>query len=476
LLIEAMLAVVLFGLFTTATFLTLLTGQESSQEGADRIRGIHYAEQAIEIAKAVRDRDFDELTPGEYGFTLNEDGQWALSGSSIERYGYRTFLRIESVADDKIRATARSSWKHGYHRSGATVLSVELTDWRRDAASIGDWSNISSAGGVVVNGSQLFGDIAVDGDYAYVTSDAGGDGLYIFDVSDPESPFRVATTFTPGGAARGPVVYGNTLYVLVDGTGNEIHAYDISDPTALNGSTVPIATYNLPGGADRGVAMARKGATLLVGADGGSGEGNFFTFNIADPNTIDLLDFYEVADDPSVFDIGVKGNYALLATGRDIEELVVMDISSPSALAQHASYNAVDVHDGTAARAYGTGFYLGRAAGTTIDEFLMIIGAGGTPSGAPSDTSGADMGAGGEGTVNDMAIDTLGCYVFLATDSSSKELQIRNARSKDIPEEQYVDLTTDARGVYYDMMADRLYVSTNTGFTIFLPGIGDGCL
>jgi hypothetical protein len=467
-----MLAIVLFGMFATATFLTLLTGQESSQEGADRIRGIHFSEQAIEVAKAIRDRDFSELTPGQHGYSLTEAGQWILTGSFVERYGYRTFLNVESIAGDKIRVSVRSSWKHGYHRSGATVLSTELADWRSDAAGVGNWAQATAAGNVTLSNLPLLGDIAVDGDYAYVTSDADGDGLYIFDVSDPDLPFRVSTSFLLPGGARSPVIYGSMLYVLVDDNGGEIQAYSITDPTGFNGDTVPVVTYDLPGGDNRGRAMSRKGSTLLVGADGGSGEGNFFTFDISDPAQIDLLDSLSLEDDPAVLDIGVKGDYAVLANGRDVQELSVIDISAPSNIQLHAGYNAIDVHDGTAARYYGTGFLLGRDVGGTIDEYLLVIGAGGTPSGAGADTHGADV----AGTVNAMAIDTLGCYAFLATDFDSKELQIRSARDKNVPEVDYVDLESAARGVFYDMITDRLYVSTNTEFLIFLPGTGGDCL
>src|SRR5690606_24190443 len=138
------------------------TGQESSQEGADRIRGIHFSEQAIEIAKSIRNRDFDALVPGQHGFTLNEDGEWILSGSTVERYGYATYLLVESIASDKVRVTARTRWKHGYHRSGATVLSLEMADWRTGAVGVGDWSQIAAAGDVVLSGLPLLGDIVVD--------------------------------------------------------------------------------------------------------------------------------------------------------------------------------------------------------------------------------------------------------------------------------------------------------------------------
>ncbi len=477
LLVEAMLGIVLFGVFATATFLTLLTGQESSQEGADRIRGVHFTEQALEVAKAIRDRDFADIAvEGQHGFTLDEAGEWVLSGSSIERYGYTTSLFIHVIADDKIRAAARSTWKHGYHRSGATVLSTELTDWRSRSAGVGDWSNPSQAAELIVTGPPYLGGIAVAGDYAFVTSAADGAGLYVFDVSDENAPFRVSTDFALPGGAQSPLVYNDTLYLVASEAGDEILAYDVSDPVSLNAATVPIASYDIPGGTNRGTALARKGTTLLAGALGDADESEFYALDISNPAQIMLTGEFNIAENPTVNDVYVSGIFAYLATASDIHEITIIDVSDPAAMQLHAAYNALDAHDGMAVRSSGTGFYLGRAAGAAIDEYLLITGSGGVPSTNPLNTYGADLGAAGEGAVNAMAVDTLGCYAFLATDYTYKEMQVRSARYKTIPEEAYIDLASDARGVFYDMMTDRLYVSTNTGFLIFTPGTGGDCL
>ncbi len=446
--------------------------------GADRIRGMYNTDQSLEVAQSIRNNDFTELTSGQHGYGIDESGNWVLSGTYITRYGYKTFMNIESLSDDKVRITARSDWKHGYHRSGATVLSIELTDWRSRTGGVGDWSNVDKTASIIISGTPpYFNDVTSSEDYAYVTSSSAGDGLYIFDVSDEANPFRVSNSFTLGGAAaHKPVVYRDTLYLAVEGSGDEVKAFDISIPTGLDAATVATATYDIPGDTNRATSLARKGSTLFVGAKTDFDESEFYALDISDPTSITLRDELDIADDPTIYDVYVRGDYAYLATDKDTQEIIVVDISNFSDLSVHSAYNATDVQDGYAVRATSTGFYLGRAEGSAIDEYLLITGEDGVPSSDPADTHGADMGSGGEGTVNAMDMDTLGCYTFIATDFSSKELQIRSARYKSVLEETYVDFGGDARGVHYDMMNDRLYAATSSGFHILTPGEGGNCL
>jgi len=97
------------------------------------------------------------------------------------------------------------------------------------------------------------------------------------------------------------------------------------------------------------------------------------------------------------------------------------------------------------------------------------------PSTDPVDTFGADMGSNGEGNVNAMAMDPIGCYAFMATNFSSKELQVRSARHQTVEEVAYKDLSPGGNGIFYNMMNDRLYMATNTGFYIFAPGPNGDC-
>ncbi|RLB77025.1 MAG: hypothetical protein DRH24_16905, partial [Deltaproteobacteria bacterium] len=72
----------------------------------------------------------------------------------------------------------------------------------------------------------IISDIAVDGDYAYVS--CYEDGLRIIDVSDSFNPVEVGHVYT-NGYAQGVAVSGSYAYVASYGYG--LRVIDISDPT-----------------------------------------------------------------------------------------------------------------------------------------------------------------------------------------------------------------------------------------------------
>jgi len=471
LLVEVLIAISLFSLFATASFLTLLTGQESSRTGSARVRGVYYTEQALEVGKSIRDSGWSDIATGRHGFTLSETGSWVFTGTSLSRYGYRTYVLVTSKDANTKRVTTRSSWKLGRFRSGATVLSMEISNWRTNDG-IGDWSDITQQGSVTFPTQLNFNDITVYKDYAYVTSEVGtaGDGLYIFDVSNPASPSRVSSSFSLPATAHKPAFYFNRLYVGVEEvSGDDIHAYNISNPTSLNGSTTTMATYDLPGGDGRALSLAVRKPYLFVGAKSDASEDEFYVFNLSTGSELNLVDSINLDSNPNVYDVFVRDDYAYLATDHSTAELIVLDISDPSSVVTHSLFNAANSQDGNGARAFGTGFYIARATGAA-NEFFLVTGSGGVPK--ASDSYGANIG----GNVNAMDMDPLGCYAFLATSNTTEELQIRNGRHKTVDEESTDNLTTgEARGIHYDLLEDRLYLATESGFYIYVPGSNGTC-
>ena len=472
LLIEALMAISLFGLYAVAAFLLLITGQESSQTGASRVKGVLYAEQALEVAKIIGRTNFDNLTTGTHGYALTLDGEWVLSGSSITRYGYSTWLGVQPIDDNTKLVIARSAWKRGYQRSGTTVISMTLSNWRTTSTPMGDWSALTQTGVVNLTGSTMLNDVIVNGDYAYISSQlvGSGKGLMIYDISDPTSPTQVSTSFTLSGEAGKMAVKDNSLFAIVADGSDEVQVFDISDPTILTSGSSAVTGYNLPGGLNRGRSLYRKGNNLYVGASGDASESEFYSFSISSTGVLTLLDSLDLTDNPAVYDVYVADNYAYLATDRDVQEMMVVNISDPSNLVLWTAYNATDVHDGYAVRQAGTGYYLGRQAGGSIDEYALITGSGGIPSVSPSKTYGVDIGD----SVNAMDLDLSGCYAFMATSFNNKELQIRSAKDKTVPEIAYINMPNDAQGVFYEGVNDLLYVTTNTGMAIFAPGSGTG--
>lgn len=276
LLVEVLLGIAVFVLFMGAVGMTIMSSQVSSRHAGDMGRANQYAEQALEVARSIRDgAGLSALVPGNHGYALDAAGHWILTGTSFGTGGYTTVLSLYTIDAHTVRATADTEWYLLPSRPGKVVLTTEITDDTSTSAQLGDWTSIqlksSCAGGSACGSTTLpanpkFRRVAVTGTFAYVASatSGGGDGLQIFDVSDVTNPKYVAS-FSLGSSISGIdlAFRGNTLYILTDDPGEELRAYDVTSPivpTLLN-------WYDIPGSAVA-TALAIQGDRLYVGLNG----------------------------------------------------------------------------------------------------------------------------------------------------------------------------------------------------------------
>ncbi|MBI1812967.1 hypothetical protein HY285_00870 [Candidatus Peregrinibacteria bacterium] len=274
LLLDVILGIALFTIFLAALSRTLINGEEATEASGDRVRGTSIAQQAIEAAQSIRDQNFSLLTVGTHGVRVNSTtGKWEFNGSqSSSSGGYLTSVTVDSMSDDSVFVTATTTWSRIPNRPGSVSLSMILSLWQK-TLQIGNWGTLTLTGSYVVAGGStpLFNDVALSGNYAYVSSETsgGGTGLYILDVSTPTNPVRVNSSFSLGYAGYAIAIRNSTLYVLTSDANGEIKAYDISTPT----SPVFLTSYDLPGsGAAK--ALFIYGSKLYVGATGLSGATN----------------------------------------------------------------------------------------------------------------------------------------------------------------------------------------------------------
>lgn len=467
LLLEAILAIGVFGLFLAAVGLTLLYGQENSISGGDRVRGISMAQEVLEASRSVRDVGFSPITVGQHGIALDANQRWSLSGTQSTRSGgYVVDVTVTSLGSDWVRLQARSRWKHGYTRSGSVLLTTELTDWRA-AHPPGDWSSAVLEGSAVDAGTPLFNGVAVAGDYAYVTSETsgGGAGLYVFDISSMASPVRVASAFTLGAAGYGVAVKGKTLYVVTGDAGAEVRAYDVSSPTTLASGNL-LASYNLSG-SSLATSLALRGSLLYVGAQQDAAHDEFYVFNVG--NTGAILYVNSLDQSADITGVALSGTAALLSTDDPVAELQVVSITSTGGLAfpVQGAYNLTDRSGGSLAIATtGTAALLGSEKGG-IQEFVFFDtrSGGGNPPPSPGPWYHE-----GSGSLIGVAADPAACYAFLAADSGQKAFQIVDLRNTTLPElATYTSLSGAARGILYDPVRDRVFLLTRTALLLFRP-------
>jgi len=190
-------------------------------------------------------------------------------------------------------------------------------------------------------------DVAVDGNYAYVTGDpvANVGWLTIVDISNPANPFEAADDRIASDV-DGVAVEGDHCFVAAD---SGVYIYYVSDPTdpsvprrfglpygidgrgvdgqgsyayvaagsgglyIINRSARQIGQYNTPGYA-RGVAVAGNYAYV---ADGSSG---LRVIEVADRYNPTEVGFYDT--DGYAYDVAVDGDYIYVADGD--EGLVIL--------------------------------------------------------------------------------------------------------------------------------------------------------
>ena len=154
------------------------------------------------------------------------------------------------------------------------------------------------------------GDVAVQGDYAYVAAEAA---FTVIDISDPAFPAQVGSWDTPG-IAFGVAAAGAYAYVADAEEG--LRVIDISDPAA----PVEVGSWDTPGCA-HGVAVAGGYAYVA------DGYGGLRVIDISDPAAPMEVGSCDTPD--AAWGVAVAGGYAYMADGYG--GLRVIDISDPAA-------------------------------------------------------------------------------------------------------------------------------------------------
>ena len=83
----------------------------------------------------------------------------------------------------------------------------------------------------VANTAGFARNLALDGQRLYITSDAGGDDLEIFDVSNPAAPIKLGG-IAAADSANGVAVHNGRAYVTSNAAGDDLEIFDINNPAA----------------------------------------------------------------------------------------------------------------------------------------------------------------------------------------------------------------------------------------------------
>jgi len=467
LLLEALLGMAIFSIFMSALGMTLLYGQENTVNAGDRTRGVYLASRTMEGVRAIRDGSFSSVTTGTKGVWVNPaTHRWAFSGTSMTLSGsYVTSVTISSKASDWLAFTGTTSWKHGYNRAGVITLTGEVTDWR-SAKSVGNWGTPTLEGSLAPGGTPLFNKLAIAGNVAYVTCNATT-GLYMINIANTATPARLNSAFSIGYSAYDVVIRGKRMYVLTSDSNAELKVYSITNPS------VPtlVTSYNLPGNG-LGTSLATGFYDLYVTAtySATAGQYELYAFDISNSGSVVLTS--GINDTATMHAIALSGTSAYIGSAQDTGELTVMYTSATGAITANGTFNLTDrTLNGIAIAVSGTSAILGTEKGTSISEMALFSVGSGVPSALPGpwyhETSGSLL---------DVDMDPYRCYTFVAVSSGRKAFQVVNMRNKTtLPElYSYNSSTGLGRGLTYDAVRDRVFVTTDSAILIFSPAASGG--
>ena len=173
----------------------------------------------------------------------------------------------------------------------------------------------------------------------------GTPDFVIVDVSTPASPVLVGSLSLTGAPAN-IAVSGNYAYVTSNSNSQELQIINISNPA----SPSQVGSFDASGNAD-GRSVQIVGTTAYLTRSGGAGN-EFFIVNVANPASPALVG--SLALGQTIYDVAVSGNYAFVAGASNQPELRVVDISNPAAPALAGNLNLSGNNDAYALAIFGT--------------------------------------------------------------------------------------------------------------------------
>lgn len=476
-LVEIMLAIFVFSLFSVGiVLLSLDVLQRDSKVQVDS-EGLLYAQEGLEATRNLRDQNFLLLETGDHG--LNFDGSiwsFAIFPEVIDGYYSRTITVSDVYRDGegniaeagvldpmtkKILSKVEWNFKGIFPQS--VSLSTFLSNWTDDewmqttcsefsGGDFDDTENVNSVSPppdncalelLLVEGQSPFfasvdvgdhgKDVVVDGDYAYLITGKAQEGLVIADISDP-SNLEVLSELDIGGKGRYVTKNGNHLYIGVETSSKGLAVVNVTDPQ--NPSL--IAQKNLGGYGNQPVV---SGSTLYMGVEKSSN--SFVSYNISDPASPSLLGQINVGAATNA--VHILDHYAVIGIESSGSGLRIIDILTPGSMSQVSSFNAgaevnaIEINSSIA--------YLGLAS---TSNSLKVVNLSDLLS--PSLVTSVDV----NGEIQDLKAE--GNYLYAPTGETNYSLPALNITNPLAPYIVfYADITGKGTGV--DTTEDNVFVS-----------------
>lgn len=412
LLIDALLAVAIFGAIIVAFSSGIMQGQLGTVEGSNRIRALYLAEEGLEAVRWIRDEEsggvnvgYDKLFGSTPGYALGTphgvkliSGEWAMQDSSptlIDGVFTRSIIFTAGSDDDERLVQSVVTWDGLKGLGGQqTIATSILTNWQSNPVPISDWSRPVLVG-TFAYPFDSFEKIAIGGPQgtgAYIVGSAPfatSSGLYLFDISDPTAPELedTAKVNDPGASARSYniALSGNYAYVTsTDNGGKKVKIVDISaDQLVWGGNGILTGNNSIHQG------IAASGGHLYVSTMVNMGGAEFYIYDIGsnptNPPKLGEFDANPLLGTLSMYDIapeGASGTGVYIAASMD-GELVLLDVGNAASPHYETGMNLAGTLQSYSVALAGdslTGAFLGRTGQSgSYDVFSSDVSEQTTP-------------------------------------------------------------------------------------------------
>lgn len=438
-LIEAVLASALFALFVTAFAGTYLYSQEASVYAGNNNRATMLADEGLEAVRNMRDAGYANLVDGTYGLATSTN-QWTFSGVQDVNDIFTRKVTISTVDSKRKSVTSSVSWNQNLQRLANVTLTTRLTNWI--AAGLGNWASPTTTATVNLSGSSDGIKVQYQGNYAYIVQSTNPT-FDIVNISNPDAPV-ISGTLNLSGTPTNIAVSGNYAYVSSTNNTQELQIVDISNPAA----PVLAGTFDNPGSTVDARGIQVVGNYVYISFANGTSEFIILDVSVpAIPVPVKILNL-----STGVEELYVNGNYAYLASADNNQELQIINISNPLLASQVASLNLPTSNNGISVAGNGNYVYLSQQAGPV---YVIDVTNPLTPilRGTYNAIS----------NVNDISVATSLNYLFLGTNENTAEMQvvdITNPTSPTLVGTWNSPIDADINGVAYVSTIDKLLIAS----------------
>lgn len=137
-LVEILVSMSVFLVFALATTGALAAISKNARHMSNSERATALAEEAVEVARNLRDSnsDFAALPDGTHGLSVSGN-EWSLSGSSDTQDIFTRAVVVSTVSEHQKKVDVTVSWTDQISPSNSVSVGTYLTNWRRITPTIG---------------------------------------------------------------------------------------------------------------------------------------------------------------------------------------------------------------------------------------------------------------------------------------------------------------------------------------------------